>query len=162
MSIFDRASNSSYWRGFNYYENNHVFDIKHIDDDIYSAVVKGTEDYDVVVDLKHPLKSTCTCPFTKGNHKMCKHMIALAFSVCQEEVLRAKKIRDDYFDEQERKERETDSLMKKKEKEIRAFVNRLTEEEVRERLFITLMNEEYDSVYKSVYGYDDDPYSEFD
>ena len=35
MSIFDRASNSSYWRGFDYFERKLVFDLHKISEDIY-------------------------------------------------------------------------------------------------------------------------------
>ena len=94
MSIFNKASNSSYWRGFDYYEDNLVLDLKKISEDIYTAKVEGTKTYDVVVDLNHPLKSSCSCPFTEGNHKICKHMIAVAFSVCPDEVKKANKIRE--------------------------------------------------------------------
>ena len=35
MSIFNKASNASYWRGFDYFENGHVLDLKKISEDIY-------------------------------------------------------------------------------------------------------------------------------
>ena len=69
MSIFTKASNASYWRGFDYFERKQVKDIKKIGDGVYIAKVQGTKTYDVKVDLKHPLNSTCTCPFVEGNKK---------------------------------------------------------------------------------------------
>lgn len=155
MSIFDRASNSSYWRGFDYYETKRVKELTRIGDDVYSAKVNGTETYDVVVDLNHPLKSTCTCPFTKGNHKMCKHMLAVAFSLCPDEVKRANKIREDYYYEQEHKEERLDELMKQKEKEIIKYVKSLSNKEAKDELYNRLVNEAYREAYREVYGYDD-------
>ena len=152
MSIFSKASNSSYWRGFDYYENNHVKDIIQISNSEYKASVVGTKEYQVTIDLEHPNKSTCTCPFVEGNHKMCKHMLAVAFSVCPDEVKTANRIREEYYYEQEHKEERLSQIMKDKEKEIRKLVNSLSKEELRERLFNMLMNNEYDMAYKDVCG----------
>ena len=155
MSIFNKASNASYWRGFDYFENGHVLDLKKISEDIYTAIVKGSKKYDVKVDLSHPLKSSCTCPFTEGNHKICKHMIAVAFSVCPDEVKKANKIREEYYYEQEHKEELLEEIMKQKRAEIRKYVNGLTAKEVKEMLYNKLVNDEYDIAYKKIYEDDE-------
>ena len=151
MSIFSKASNASYWRGFDYYENKQVFDIKKISENIYSAKVNGTKTYDVVVDLDRPLKSSCSCPFTNGNHKICKHMIALAFSVCPQEVKTALKIREDYYKEEAEKEEILSKHMNKKRKEIEAYINSLSKEELKKILKNKLLDEEYDLAYRDIY-----------
>ena len=155
MSIFDKASNSSYWRGYDYYESNRVKDITSLGENRYSAKVGGTEDYDVVVDLDHPLKSSCTCPFTKGNHKICKHMIAVAFSLCPEEASKARHIEEEYEYEEQHKEESLHKLMEKKEKEILSYVKGLSTKEVRDELYNRLINEAYRDAYNEIYGYDD-------
>ena len=154
MSIFSKASNSSYWRGFDYYENHCVSDLKKISNDVYFAKVKGTKTYEVKIDLAHPLNSTCTCPFVKDNHKMCKHMVAVAFSVCPDEVETANKIREEYYYNQEHKEDLLNQLMNDKEKEIREYVNSLSKSELKEELINRILNDEYDTAYKEIYGDD--------
>ena len=156
MSIFTKASNASYWRGFDYFESNLVKDIKKIGEGVYTAKVKGSKTYDVKVDLTHPLNSSCTCPFVEGNKKMCKHMIALAFAVSPEDAKEAKQIRDDYYYEQAHKEERLEKIMKKKRAEIKNYVNSLSAKEAKERLYTMLINEEYDEVYKAIY--DDEDY----
>ena len=155
MSIFTKASNASYWRGFDYFERKQVKDIKKIGDGVYTAKVQGTKTYDVKVDLKHPLNSTCTCPFVEGNKKMCKHMIALAFAVSPIDAKEANQIRDEYYYEQEHKEERLEEIMKEKRIEIRKFVNSLSAKEAKERLINILMNEEYDEVHREIYGDED-------
>lgn len=162
MSIFSKASNASYWRGFDYYEHHHVFDIKKISEDIYTGIVKGTTDYEVKVDLIHPLKSSCTCPFVQGNRKICKHMIALAFSISPKEVKTANKIREDYFNEKKKKKTKLNKIMEAKTKEINEYLDSLSKEELREVLFKRLINHEYKIAYQSVYGYDEDYYDDYD
>ena len=156
MSIFTKASNASYWRGFDYYESNLVKDVKKIGDGVYTSKVEGSKTYNVKVDLNHPLNSTCTCPFVEGNRKMCKHMIALAFAVSPNAVKEAKKIRDDYYYEQAHKEERLEKIMKKKRAEIKNYVNSLSAKEAKERLYNVLINEEYDEAYKAIY--DDEDY----
>ena len=156
MSIFTKASSASYWRGFDYFENNHVFDLKKIDENVYSAKVRGTYIYDVTIDLLHPMKCTCTCPFVEGNHRMCKHMVAVAFAVCPNEVKRAKKARDDYFSEIRSKKQLLHEIMQEREQEIEEYLNKLTKSELKEELRRRLYHYEYDLAYESVYGYDAD------
>ena len=42
--------------------------VKKIGDGVYQGKVSGSQDniYDVVIDIDHPRKSTCTCPFAAG------------------------------------------------------------------------------------------------
>lgn len=154
MSIFTKASNASYWRGFNYYESNLVSELKKIGENVYQAKVKGSKTYDVVVDLDHPLNSKCTCPFTEGNHKMCKHMLAVAFMINHKEAKNAKKIRDDYEAEEKEKEELLESKMKLVRARIKQRVDSMSEEEIREILCNYLINDEYDYYYKEIYGDD--------
>lgn len=167
MSIFTKASGNSYWRGYHYFKENRVKDIKKISDDIFTATVIGSKEYDVRIDLSHPLKSTCTCPFVEGNHKICKHMIALAFAVSKEDLKEAEEIEKAYFEEQKDRETRYKELLVSKEKEIKEYVDSLSNDQLKEELYRRLLNLERDNVYNEVYGdgefdeeYDDEFYYE--
>ena len=167
MSIFTKASNASYWRGFDYFETKRVKNLKQISDGVYSAKVEGSKTYDVEVDLNHPLNSKCTCPFVKGNKKMCKHMVAVAFAACPQEYKKAKRDQEEYEYEQAHLEERVDKIMAKKEEAIWKEVKSLKIKELRERLANILINEEYEEVYQNVvegksyyYDEDDEPYDD--
>lgn len=80
MTFYDSTSNKSLWRGIDYYKSGKVR--KHAETE---GGLRGTVDgsngetYDVVINLEHPRKSTCNCPFAEGRKVICKHMIALYF-----------------------------------------------------------------------------------
>ena len=152
MSIFTKASNASYWRGFDYFERKQVKNIRKVSDGVYEAKVQGNETYDVKVDLNHPLNSTCTCPFVQGNKKICKHMIALAFSVSPKDVKEANQIRNDYYYEQEHKEKRLEKIMKENRIKIKKIVNSLSAKEAKERLYNMLVNDAYDEAHRDIYG----------
>ena len=66
-------------RGFEYYKKGAVTDIYKIENTI-NAVVKGSEDYEVTVELKNgkPEYMYCSCPYADDG-KNCKHMAAVLF-----------------------------------------------------------------------------------
>ena len=72
-------------RGWEYYEEDLVDDLKHTHDG-WQAVVHGTYDYDVTVersasgDLEW---AECSCPYGEGGN-LCKHMAAVLFAVEEE------------------------------------------------------------------------------
>lgn len=80
--FYSAASNNSLWRGVHYYKEGNVVSFKTCDQDIIKGIVSGSEDnfYDTTIDLAHPKKSTCNCPFADGRRVICKHMIALYFT----------------------------------------------------------------------------------
>ena len=82
MGLIELASNNSFWRGVDYYKNNKVVSWKENCRDTYSGTVKGSNGkrYDVYVDVEHPRKSKCSCPFAKDKRVICKHMLALYFT----------------------------------------------------------------------------------
>lgn len=118
MSIFSKASNATYWRGFHYFEDGNVNNIKQLGDDIYTAKVEGSKTYDVTINLKHPNECTYSCPFVQGNKKICKHMIALAFAVSPLDYKEACDIRDAYKREQEERQRRFEARLKEHEKRM--------------------------------------------
>lgn len=87
MSILTSASSRSVSRGYDYYKNKRVSRIMQINNHEYEAYVDGSNKspYYVKIDTEHPKKSYCDCPHANGNIT-CKHMVALYFSLFQDEV----------------------------------------------------------------------------
>ncbi len=83
MGLIECASGSSAWRGYEYYLEKKVTDVEMIRDNVYSGNVLGSSksSYTTVVDIEHPRKSTCNCPHANGRRVICKHIIALYFTV---------------------------------------------------------------------------------
>ena len=141
MGLIDLASSNSLWRGIDYYRSKNVKKIKKISDDEYNSIVSGTEEYNVHIDINHPRKSTCTCPFADGRRVICKHMVATFFTIYPEEAERIIKEEQEYEEEEER-------LFEEHLEEVREYVNGLTEDEVRALLIDKLMDEWYDDDYR--------------
>ena len=141
MGLIDLASSNSLWRGIDYYQSKKVKKIKKISDDEYNSIVSGTEEYNVHIDINHPRKSTCTCPFADGRRVICKHMVATFFTIYPEEAERIIKEEQEYEEEEER-------LFEEHLEEVREYVNGLTEDEVRALLIDKLMDEWYDDDYR--------------
>ena len=163
MSIFDKASSSSYWRGFNYYLENRVKNIKKISDEIFEADVQGTKLYHTKINLNYPYQNACTCPFVEDNHKVCKHMIALAFHICPEELERIKRQQEEearlealWEKREEKRQKRATELMKAKEQEIRKYVDSLSKDELKELVYNQMIKEASESIHHEVYGYDDE------
>lgn len=89
MGLMELASGNSLWRGFDYYEGHKVKFWKKVNDTVYTGVINGSNGvkYNVCIDTAHPRKSTCNCPFADCRRVICKHMIALLFTV-QTEILK--------------------------------------------------------------------------
>ena len=102
MGLIDLASSNSLWRGVDYYQSKNVKKIKKISDDEYNSIVSGTEEYNVHIDINHPRKSTCTCPFAAGRRVICKHMVATFFTIYPEEAERIIKEEQEYEEVEER------------------------------------------------------------
>lgn len=62
MGIIALASGNSCWRGLEYYKTKKVIKVNKINESEYSSIVKGTNNYNVYLDIEHPRKSTCDCP----------------------------------------------------------------------------------------------------
>ena len=67
-------------RGMEYYYAGSVESLE-VDDEHISAVVEGTEDYDVFIELDggKVLAMECTCPYAEGGEN-CKHMAAVLYA----------------------------------------------------------------------------------
>ena len=88
MGIINVASGNSVWRGLDYYKENKVKSYKKINDFEYEGIVTGSnkEKYNVFMNVEHPRSSKCNCPHAKDKKIICKHIIALYFTVFPKEV----------------------------------------------------------------------------
>ena len=87
MSILNSASSRSVYRGYDYYKDGNVISHIQLSDFEYEGEVQGTNKtpYHVIINTKHPKSSSCDCPFANGN-TICKHMVALFFSISPEDL----------------------------------------------------------------------------
>lgn len=79
-------------RGFDYYEYDQVIDIEQFDKTEFSAIVAGTEEYEVYVKMDDDfeiIQSTCTCPYDWGMH--CKHLVAVLYYIRDAELHKRKR-----------------------------------------------------------------------
>jgi len=141
MGLIDLASSNSLWRGIDYYQSKNVKKIKKINNDEYDSIVSGKEEYNVHIDIKHPRKSTCTCPFAAGRRVICKHMVATFFTIYPLEAERIIKEEQEYEEAEER-------LFDEHLEEVKEYVNGLTDEEVRAALIDKLMDEWFGDDYR--------------
>ena len=134
MGLYECASGRSVWRGYYYFKDKgkHVLTCERVSEDVYRGKVQGTakKPYDVLIDIRHPRKSTCSCPFAKGRRVVCKHMIALYFTVYPSEA--------DRLSEQEEYEREIELQKEKEAERIKKYVNSLSKEQLRAELLYAL------------------------
>lgn len=139
MALPDLASGKSLWRGMDYYERKMVIAVKEAQENKYIGIVKGGEDneYDVVLDIAHPRKSTCNCPFADSRRVVCKHMVAVYFTIFPDEAKRIVKEAKEY-------EIEYKKQQKSERKEIKKYVYSLSKAELRKQLLNYMLDEHYD------------------
>lgn len=90
MGLIDCASGNSIWRGYDYFKENKISKLVSTGDSIYEAEILGScnETYHVLVDITHPRRSKCNCPHADGKRIICKHIVAVYFTVHPEEAER--------------------------------------------------------------------------
>ncbi len=133
MSLLSSSSTESRWRGYEYFNRQHVSNVERLDDMRFRASVSGSQQdpYEVIIDLEHIRQSSCSCPHAAGRRIICKHMVATFFTVYPEEaekyyaaVLKAEEEWEDYQTEL------ADKLVK--------YVRKLTKKEAQDRLLEVL------------------------
>ena len=154
MGLLDICSHNSYWRGLDYFENKRVKTAKQINRHEFEADVEGTEVYHVHLDIDHPRKSTCTCPHAVGKSTICKHKVAVYFSVFPEEAQEAIDERNQYYEELEERENEYNKKVEIMTKKYKEYVDGLSVEEIK-RMLVNYMVDSY------MEG-EDDPYEDED
>jgi hypothetical protein len=151
MGLKELSSYKSLWRGYNYYIQGKVVEVKKLSNDEFDVKVSNDENkiYSIHLDINHPRKSTCNCPHADGRRIICKHMVASYFTIFPEEA-------KEYIEEVERYEKEEEkrfqsSIIMREEriKEIEKHLNKLTKKELKEKLLEYMIDYEF---------YDDDLY----
>ena len=160
MGLLDQASGRSFWRGVGYCKENRVISYAKISDSIYKGIVKGTENYNVEINIDRPRKSTCDCPFAKDRAVICKHKVALYLTIFPDELKRIEEEQLEYEREQEEAERKFKAVLRKREEEIDKYVKSLSKEQLQEMLKNRLINDEYADLRENFYAeyYDDETY----
>ena len=87
-----------------------------------------------MIDIEHPKRSTCTCPHAEGTRRVCKHKVALFFSVFPEEADRALREAEEWEANEEKRRQE-------EYKGLEEYVNSLSKQELRDELLWRLIDE---------------------
>ncbi len=134
MGLIECASERSRWRGADYHERKKVIMHETLGDGITVGKVSGSDGnvYDVKIDINHPRKSTCNCPFAKGRRVVCKHMIAVYFKAYPEKY-------QEYLQKVQELEEEAERIEQEYWDEEQARINSLSKEELREELMEALI-----------------------
>jgi len=138
MGLIDLAEDKIIRRGFNYYNKHKVISWGKTGRKTYSGIVSGSYDneYFVNIDLAQPINSTCDCPYAEGSFVVCKHMIALYFTV---KPKAAAHLMEDMagLETEEEEDRE-----QKRYKQLEKYINRLSKAELRQQLYDALLKVE--------------------
>lgn len=95
LKVQEMFPKAVYERGLNYFKEDQVSDLSYdINNDVWTAVVHGTEDYFVEIDLKNvehgTIKAYCECPAFEA-YDSCKHNVAVLLSIKAHESKRTSK-----------------------------------------------------------------------
>lgn len=133
MEFLDAPSNKSRWRGLDYYREHKVLAVHEVEPRIYEGQVSGSEGaiYDVRIDIDHPKRSTCTCPFASGRYVVCKHEVAAYFEAIPGS---AEQFERDVELAQQQYEIECKQWEEREAHRIRQYVKGLSAKEARDQL----------------------------
>lgn len=135
MGLVDLASGDSLWRGYDYYAAKHVTSHRKVSANEFEGTVAGSgnKQYEVHIDTEHPRRSTCNCPHAKGRRVICKHMVALYFTIFPDEANKLIAAAEAYEAEKEkRQDKLEDALIK--------YVGTLKKDELQQKLLELLFN----------------------
>ena len=135
MGLIDIASSASAWRGYEYYKENKLLSVDKISENEYEGTVTGSsnEPYSVHIDILHPKRSTCNCPFAEGNKKICKHKVALYFSAFPDEA-------DKYLTAVEQAEKEAEEYEEQIYDIVGQKIQKMKKSELQDALWQVLMD----------------------
>lgn len=123
MGIISLASGNSCWRGLDYYKSKKVTKLNKINENEYSSIVKGTNNYNVHLDIEHPRKSTCDCPLANGKRIICKHIVATYFKAFPNKAV-------DFEEEQERLQEEYEKEQEEEYDKAIECLNKMSKQEL--------------------------------
>lgn len=135
MGLLDCASGASIWRGYDYYNEKRATLYQKLSDTAYCGKVSGSgsASYSVEIDIAHPRKSKCNCPHADGRRIICKHMIALYFTIFPEEAERI-------YNEALKYEEEEEAYQEQMQTKLVRYVHSMKKEELREALLDILFS----------------------
>lgn len=135
MGLLECASGASIWRGYDYYKEKKVFDLTEIANDVYSATVSGSssEPYLVELYINHPRKSKCNCLHANGKRIICKHIVAVYFTVFPSE---AERFYAEAMAYQEKEEKHEEELYDK----VQTYVTKMKKNELQQALLALLFD----------------------
>ncbi|MBR6517869.1 MAG: SWIM zinc finger family protein [Bacilli bacterium] len=149
MEILYMCNATTNIRGYYYYKKGFVKELKKIDENIYSSVVSGTYNYNVILNLNNLRKCSCSCPYKV---KICKHVMATYYTVFPEEAKQyeegLKLVIKGYNEHKQRKEEQYNEVYKR----ALEHVNSLTVAELKKELINFIVDRDYYDEY--------DPYNE--
>lgn len=133
MKLINIASNNSVWRGLDYYKEKKIKKHKKISDYEYEAFALGSDEntYNVFLDIEHPRKSKCDCPHAKDKRIICKHIVALYFTIFPKEV-------DVFLKEVEEAQNEYEDYKEKLYKKTLKHINKMSKKDLEESLIYIL------------------------
>lgn len=161
MSLLTMASGQSVARGYDYYTRKMVRDYQQESETSYCAKVAGSgkKEYDVFIDVLHPRKSHCNCPHADGRRIICKHMIALYFTIFPKDA-------EEYRERCERERAEEEEWQYKMENAVMECISQMSREEL-ERTLLAVLEEgpdwQYDrfiASYVDMDEYEDDEWED--
>lgn len=129
MGLIDLASGNSLWRGYDYYENNKVNKYNQLSEYEYECIISGSnnKEYNVFIDIKHPRKSKCNCPHAKDKRIICKHMVALYFTIFPKEA-------EKLIEDSKKYEKQEEERLEKLYKDTHKYINSLSKKELAKQL----------------------------
>lgn len=133
MGILSVASGNSVWRGYDCYRDCKVVSCVQTGETQFSGEVRGQKLYTVNIDYKHPRKSSCNCPHAAGRRIVCKHMVALYFTVFPMEA-------DILWEQNEKWTREEEEKNDKVYDRVGEYIHNLSEVQAKNELYSLLMD----------------------
>ena len=127
MGIISLASGNSCWRGLDYYKSKKVTKLNKINENEYSSIVKGTNNYNVYLNIEHPRRSSCNCPLANGKRIICKHIVATFFAALPKEATA-------FEEEQERLQEEHEKKQEEEYSKAIKCLNKMSKEELIQEL----------------------------
>lgn len=137
MRVVNLASGTSAWRGYEYYTQSKVISYEQIDEGVYIGKVRGSDKnvYDVTLDVAHPRKTQCNCPFANGKRIVCKHAVALYFAIFPDEAVA-------YKTQIDKEEEEYENWLEELPDRVINYIHKLNKKELQEQLIDIVLNSE--------------------
>jgi len=133
MGLISLASGRSAWFGYEYYKDKNVKSHKQIAENEYEGNVAGSGEnlYHVFLNTKNPRFSKCDCPFAKDRRVVCKHSVALFFTIFPTEA-------DKYLKEVEECQKEAEQWQEELHGKVEKHIKKLPKIELEKALLETL------------------------